>query len=584
MASGFWLWLKISGLALTLIGWGDLAVRVIAGKKSSQSPAAIPTFFESGIAGLCAVYLVSIAASTVCALGGPTQWIFVATGAAGLVALGKRGFQSARDGWTVFVIFAGLSAFIAYGTIRTEWNYDAGLYHLQEVAYFRSGPLPLGIANIHSRLGFNSSWFAISALCAGPVFGQEGSLLLNAAAMVIFLGALASRLIQGLRTGALGIAATLAAAVLLIFVACGALFWHFGLSPSPDLPSALSCAYTFCAFLTFAQGLGDSEQARSGRAGAPALSLLAMVLSASLAVTAKLSQVPVLLLAVPMVALKSLRFGIREVPHLYRILSFGALIIAGWMVQGIMTSGCFAYPAGASCLSFLPWAADPAKANLTASTIHSWAQVAGTPASRIPPGIGWVSIWYDQVFRWREFAAAAVWIGLGLLLVGGVLSVWRLCSNERNWAASRRDLVTCARLALLISVIGVAFWFLAAPDPRFGLGFLVAAPALGFALLAGPMLHRGAGIAGRLGFLIVPVLVLAASVFAADQLYESKSPRWSWRQVPAPQLFTTTSTGGVTMRVPAEGDQCWDAAIPCTPEPPATLQRSTLLGHVMYSR
>ena len=84
--------------------------------------------------------------------------------------------------------------------------------------------------------------------------------------------------------------------------------------------------------------------------------------------------------------------------------------------------------------------------------------------------------------------------------------------------------------------------------------------------------------------ILVPVLVLAASVFAADQLYESKSPRWSWRQVPAPQLFTTTSTGGVTMRVPAEGDQCWDAAIPCTPEPPATLQRSTLLGHVMYSR
>jgi len=42
--------------------------------------------------------------------------------------------------------------------------YDTGLYHLQSIRWMNSTAVPLGLANLHDRFGFNSAWFSVNAI------------------------------------------------------------------------------------------------------------------------------------------------------------------------------------------------------------------------------------------------------------------------------------------------------------------------------------------------------------------------------------------------------------------------------------
>ena len=48
--------------------------------------------------------------------------------------------------------------------INKRDNYDTGLYHLQTIKWIKENFLPFGLANLHYEMGYNQSWFIISAL------------------------------------------------------------------------------------------------------------------------------------------------------------------------------------------------------------------------------------------------------------------------------------------------------------------------------------------------------------------------------------------------------------------------------------
>jgi hypothetical protein len=45
---------------------------------------------------------------------------------------------------------------------------DTDLYHLQSIKWIHQNPLPLGLANLHGRFGFNSSWFSLASIIELP--------------------------------------------------------------------------------------------------------------------------------------------------------------------------------------------------------------------------------------------------------------------------------------------------------------------------------------------------------------------------------------------------------------------------------
>jgi len=88
-------------------------------------------------------------------------------------------------------------------------------------------------------------------------------------------------------------------------------------------------------------------------------------------------------------------------------------------------------------------------------------------------------------------------------------------------------------------------------------------------------------------FATLVVLVLWAGGSEALSLRRERGQimDYAWKQLPMPRLRSTILTGGVKVLVPLNGDQCWGAPAPCSPEigTLATLHRSSFLGHTMYS-
>lgn len=572
-------WIKICGLGMILVGWGYLALALIDLPRFEKLKLAHSVgVFELGIVGLCPVFIFAVTVSLFTAVGAGAHWIFCLTGVGGCGWMMRSHFASSRPSRATCIWIFLTTLFVSYGVTYAPWNYDAGLYHLQAVSYFHQGALPFGIANVHSRLGSNTCWFPLSALSDGPVFGRDGAFLLGPAATLLFLGAYLTPVFRGWRPRSIPSSAAYAVACLVLLLASGVLFDWFALSPSPDLPAALSCIYAFLAFLRFMECLH-----REGETAPVDLSsaFLLLVSSAALAAASKLSQFPVLLLV--LIAVVSLHR--KKMP--WRNLRFSALlglgVLGAWTVQGLMTSGCFAFPLVSTCISSLPWAVDPHKATLIGEWIRAWARIPGVPIDQIPSGLGWVPIWWSRMWKSRDFAFILAWVAIALQALACLLAVlaWRARSKETQKpdAGQTRGL----GIALLVALAGLLFWFFGAPDPRFGLGFLVAAPSLTFGFALAWAFHRDAiGLVQRGPTPVMAALIVIAGAGGCYRLFSNEVLRYTWRNQPEPAVRHLVLASGFSVSVPANGNQCWTVATPCTPEPVVSLHRASSLGHTIY--
>lgn len=79
-------------------------------------------------------------------------------------------------------------------------NYDAGLYHINAIQYSAEFPTIPGLANLHSRLGTNTTSSLISAALAATPWGIEAFRLLVGLFIVVFIADLILRLVETRRT------------------------------------------------------------------------------------------------------------------------------------------------------------------------------------------------------------------------------------------------------------------------------------------------------------------------------------------------------------------------------------------------
>ena len=70
--------------------------------------------------------------------------------------------RSGERGRMLGILF--LFLLFAYGTSRGVIHYDTGLYHAQSIRWIEEYGVVKGLGNLHCRLAYNSSSFALSAL------------------------------------------------------------------------------------------------------------------------------------------------------------------------------------------------------------------------------------------------------------------------------------------------------------------------------------------------------------------------------------------------------------------------------------
>jgi hypothetical protein len=412
-------------------------------------------------------------------------------------------------------IFVGLSAFLHRQALTF---YDTGLYHLQTFMWNSQFPITPGLANLHGRLAFNSTLFLIAPLDDRAGVGWISNLVALAFVLMSCYARLALVALHSIEYWFITLSIMMLALWPQGFLWVGVL--------NGDGFAAVLVIYWFSILISSSAG----SQADGGL----------LLLTAAFAATVKLSAAPLIILAIVIIWLRRKSADV----HVFAAMGVAGLLIALWMVRGLLVSGCSVYPLPQSCINSLPWAVSRTQAAYEFLGIKSWA--------RAPHRLD-----YDNVMRnWT-------WVGdwtvrtlqdwsVRLLLFGGM-------------AGSLAVLLGVRISRLVASVAGalgfcLAYWFFSAPDVRFGSGYLASAGILGLSVAcaayfatfhSGDFVHRL-----MLEAIVVSMLIGAAGLQKFGNSWNIKDP---------PTFRMMTAPGGKPIWVPQVVDQCWDHQLPCTP-------------------
>ena len=517
-------------------------------------------YFDAWWLGLC----LTVALAQVWHLFLPIDAIFAAT----LVALGVLGLvrahavRDARDAvrenpW-------GAAAFLLAGVwlllmaVRPLEIYDAGLYHVQSIAWDAAYPVVAGLGNLYGRLAFYSGFFVLQAVFGqGPLRDDAYHVVAGLIAFVFLaqVGGAIVRLVNAHRTSGRGRQSD----YLLALMALPTLstIGSDGLATtSPDLPVFI--VGTLIVYYL----VGWQEQAPTEFQLSP---LVCAVALCGLLISIKLSGLAFGLACLTMVvAFATLaRFGgarpgrrgqsaeaTLETRGSVALGAVLALVLAlGAIVHSIVLSG---YPLYPSTLFGLPvdWRVPAAHAQFDAAGIVLYGRQPGTLAAAQLDGLTWVPYWL------AANAADLVPPLLGALV--GLVALF--------YALTRHIAIAPVLwlLAPIYAAIGV--WLVTAPAYRFAGALIWLAGAV-------PLARLLACDASRLGRVLAAVFVLlsvlppesgpVSIVFRAPVvlLRRGTSP------LPEVALGTFVTDSGLALNVPVDTELTWAAPLPATPQP-----------------
>jgi hypothetical protein len=500
------------------------------------------------IAGLLGIGILG-AASTIANFFAPISaavaMLFWAAGVALFLVRRRWLLEETRNAdLVVFALVAIVAVPLAWP--RDWMNYDTGLYHLQAVRWMREHAVPLGLAHVHNRLGFNSLFHAAAA--ALEFFpAAERSVWFANLLPTLFA---ASAGIVGLRrllAGDSSFPNLFLSFVLVPVVSSLASYPGLG----TDHVAALA------AYLSFALWARALEDRPAPGPDASAATLLALV-----ALTVKISSA---VLLVGSVAILLWRFRSGAAAHVRKVAPAAISIALPWLARNVALSGCLVFPAAATCVVSEPWAVGPRAARELTAWITSWARKPFLTPEQVLGSWDWLRGWPD-LYATDENRVVVTLFAMGMVL----------------WLAVVR--ATSASLSVLwaIAAAGVAYWFLNAPSPRFGLAYLYPLAllplAFGLSQIARPGV-RWTSAATAAAILLACSATVRSNCGgrAADEctaFLRSPSGKQArswlpWLQWPRLDFAVTLEPrplrSGQTAYVATPGQQCWDSPLPCTP-------------------
>jgi hypothetical protein len=401
-----------------------------------------------------------------------------------------RGF--AKD--TVVGVLALAGGTAAYCSQVIVW-YDSGLYHVQTIKWLSEYGLVPGLAMIHSRFGFISSWFTLPAvfnhgILVARVASLPGALCLW---LLVVQASLSTARVARQRCGFHDLFFVAFAGISLPLI----LVYGVPNSSSPDFPVIVLTGLVAWSMLA---------TARDGRAGSGSGTVLSAdlipLLLAAGATSIKLSALPLLVVAGCFYAFRGKFSPKRTVAAAGVGAAFFLPVAAG----GILTSGCAFYPSPFLCFD-VPWSLGAQAAAQETSLVTEIARWGGAAPPDATP--------WNWMLSWVRTEQAS----LSLLLLSALACASLLVSRLRKAAG--------AGYVIALGGAGTLFMLVSAPTWRFGLGYLVLLPALAVAHFGAPMLSnlepdRRVPLAGRFGF-------LASAAAALIALHVHVVPRPSYR-------------------------------------------------------
>jgi len=447
------------------------------------------------------------------------------------------------------VLLLPATAIIAFRCAALGEHYDTGLYGAQAVRWFITYPLVPGLGNLIAQLGFNSSVFlCIAALDQGPwrdlahhLF--DGFLI---AALFAFLIPGGLRVLRAESNSSSDWFCTLLFVPATIWATTGKI-----VGTNTDLPTSIVClvaaVFLFRAF--------DEEFSQAGASDLRAKNLVIAIVLFSLAVTFKISSAVFALLGWTVAILKlwaicrNTQRGKRQMAWAV-ILS--AAIVLPWIGRGLVLTGYPFFPSTALSIT-ADWKVPAAVTQGQADFARSFARVPELTAE-YAHGWKWLGPWFREMLTEREGFV----IPLLIALVGslaGIIGMWR-----RNQSSPPQSL-----WLLVPSLGGLMFWFLEASALRFGEPAIwTAAATLGSLAAVHFLTGRGRIRIALAGLVVLTAWAAHPRLFWSSYFRPSVGVR-TFLRLPEPELRQQQTISGLTVTVPLETNQCWNAPVPCSP-------------------
>jgi hypothetical protein len=450
----------------------------------------------------------------------PGVHLAILAGGVIVAAVSKTGLRNPTAVWVAAAI---IFIFVLHHS-QSSLTYDAGLYYLQTMRWITEHRIVPGLGNLHGRLAYNSMLFLIAGVADRRGIGWITNLLVVLFVLLSLFIRLRKVASDGRRPGI-----EFWVIVLSILIVSSTRFGWYGVLNSDPFTAVLIIYWTCVAL-----GLSASTHLETD--------LAIVVFSAVLAVVVRVSAVPLLLPSVALAWMHRKRLPIR---FTWRVASAGSLVIAAWMLRGITLSGCAIYPVPQTCVPSLPWAESEKAVSSESLWIRSTAREPYELPARALKGLAWLSPWFSRARHDRSILLLVILAPLGLAAA-------LLRRNVERKEAHCLLVITGGLIACLI------FWFVTAPDPRFGEGFILSSAVVGGGVAF-------AACFDRFRFAVyVPLLVIASmALLSIRGLWRVKSDYfYTDSEVPVYQLKGPL---GQRIYVPRDAEQCWNHPLPCTP-------------------
>jgi len=332
---------------------------------------------------------------------------------------------------------------------QTPTNSDTGIYHAQSIHWIESYPAVPGLANLHERLGYDSSWLLINAVFSFSYLGIRSFHLMSGflfLMLIIFF-------YQGIHQ-LLGGKYTLSNFVRLGFFLSVFIFLFDQISsPGTDAPATLLLWYLLVQSLT----LICDKQLQSNSSTAFILLLISVF-----CITEKLSTLPILLLPLFWLIYNLIKKEFKLVG--WSIIS-ACLIVFPFFIRNIIQTGYPVFPGFPIDLFHFDWSVSVERVKEESAVIHWFATLSSIPLEDFMKmsfrdiSINWFA---NQLPRHK---AIVLFIPAGLIFNLLLLVL-------KNWREFVLKNLSCL-LIYLVFLVGDIFWFVSAPSFRFGYGFLL---------------------------------------------------------------------------------------------------------------
>jgi hypothetical protein len=445
----------------------------------------------------------------------------------------------------------------------TPNNYDSGLYHFQSIRWLNEQPIVLGLGNLHWRLALNQAYFGFLALLNFAPFWNKGY---AAGGLFILLLTLLTVIEVAQKQSAqwkfsIGIVLFIS----LGFVAASTV------NPSPDNAVTLLEIVLFLYLLNLARSVSRGSQ-----------------LDADFEHCAR--AILFLCTAVVLIKLSSLGFALGSVLCLLLILIYTksyarvmnlrmivilSLFLFVHSLRGYLLSGAPLFPSTILGAWDLSWAVPKHIAIFETDFIFSWARIPSVEFFNQTALVeGWFVAWLTKL---SPLIKLMFTVSILLMLINGI----RLLKGK---GVNRNSVEYLLYLPVLF---GLFFWFVTAPDVR----FLGAVLVLFFGLSVYLILQNqtritalGLKIQQSLSIRHVELFVFTIVVLISLRYLGMSSLSMNgWSEVTKIKTETSQTQTGRSINIPANGNQCWDSALPCASIFNDRLDFNKSRGYSIYS-